>query len=199
MSSLLAYGECRIKIGGVIMRRYKNYILIMLCCVLYSLNGCGYRVGSILPLDINSIAIPTFKNKTMQHGIETSITNSIIERFQIDGTLRVMEKSDADVILVGELVQYKREPLRYSGKDFKNVIEYRLRIICKISMIDLATNEPIFENRIIEGETTYSTGGDLYERERSAIGTMLTSEKAQLPTLEEDLAYNVVESVVEGW
>ena len=181
------------------MKNKFRYLVLGISCMMISLQGCGYRVGSILPLDIHSVAIPTFINKTMQPGIETSITNAVIERFQIDGTLRVVNKNDADTLLVGELISYKREPLRYAGKDYGNVVEYRLTIVCKLSLIDLKTNEPEWKDRIVEGETTFTTGGDLNERELTAIGTTLTSEHSQLPTLEEDLAYKVVESVVEGW
>ncbi|MFC1667770.1 LptE family protein [Chlamydiota bacterium] len=179
----------------------KRLLIISISMIVLSLQNisCGYRVGSILPLDIHSIAIPTFKNLTQKPGIETSITNKIIERFQIDGTLRVIEQKDADVLLTGELVDYRREPVRFSGEDYSDVREYRLTIVCKVSLINLVTQEEIWKDRLIEGETTYKTGGDLSERELTAIGTTLTSEKAQLPTLEEDLAYNVVESVVEGW
>ncbi|MBI1869647.1 MAG: LptE family protein [Chlamydiae bacterium] len=163
------------------------------------LGGCGYRVGSILPSNLKTIVIPTFKNLTPEPGIEMSLTNQIINQFQIDGTLRVVEEEDADVRLEGEFLEYRREPLRFTGKDFKDVSEYRLRLITKISLIDLKTGQPLWKDRRVEGEATYFIAGSFREVERTAVGSLTEQEKSQLPTLEEDLSHHVVEAVVEGW
>ena len=172
------------------------FMLVMLCFVL---NGCaGYRLGSNLPGNLRTVSIPTFKNQTREPGIEISITNEIINQFQIDGTLRVVDE-DPDLILHGELIGYSREPLRYTGKDFKEVEEYRLRIRAKLTLIETASNTPRWKGRVVEGETTYFMSGDFREIERTAIGTLTEEERSQLPTLEEDLAHDVVEAVVEDW
>jgi hypothetical protein len=166
----------------------------------FLLTGCGYRVGSILPMNIKTIAVPTFKNSTPEPGVEIGVTNQIINQFQIDGTLRLVEGDDADVRLDGELIEYRREPLRFTGTDFKEVSEYRLRLITRLSLIDLKTGQPIWSKRIVEGETTYFVGGDSFrDTERTALGALTEQERSQIPTLEEDLAHDVVEAVVEGW
>lgn len=174
----------------------KIIIGLILACLM--MTGCGYRMGSILPVNIKTITVPVFVNKTEEPGIEVSVTNQIINQFQIDGTLSIVGE-EADVRLDGEIVEYRREPLRFSGKDFKDVTEYRLRIITRLTLLDLRTGQPMWKDRMIEGETTYVSSGSFTEVERTAIGTLTEEEKSQLPTLQEDLAHNVVESVVEGW
>src|SRR5574341_771719 len=152
------------------------------------LGGCGYRVGSILPMNIKTIAVPTFKNLTPEPGVEIGVTNQIINQFQIDGTLKIVEDEDADVRLDGELVEYRREPLRYTGTDFKSVSEYRLRLITRLTLVDVKTGQPVWSNRIVEGETTYFVGGDSSrDTERTALGALTEQERSQIPTLEEDL------------
>lgn len=174
-----------------------SYILTMILLVS---PGCGYRVGSILPSNIRTISVPTFKNLTMEPGIEISVTNEIINQFQIDGTLKVVEDdAEADVKLIGELIEYRREPLRFQGRDFREVSEYRLRLITRLTLIDVKTDTPTWQNRVVEGETTYFTSGSFRDVERTALGALTEQERTQLPTLLEDLAHDVVESVVEGW
>ncbi|MDP3979787.1 MAG: LptE family protein [Chlamydiota bacterium] len=171
--------------------------VFLLCCFL--MNGCGgYRLGSNLPGHLRTISIPTFINSTQEPGIEISITNEIINQFQIDGTLSISE-DDPDLILHGELIGYRREALRYTGKDFKEVEEYRLRILAKLTLIETDKDQPRWKGRVVEGETTYFVAGDFREIERSAIGTLTEEERSQLPTLEEDLAHDVVDAVVEDW
>jgi TolB-like protein len=181
------------------INRFKNFASYALLVILF-LTGCGYRVGTILPMNIKSIAVPTFKNSTPEPGVEIGVTNQVISQFQIDGTLKVVEEEDADVRLEGELLEYRREPLRYTGTDFKDVSEYRLRLITRLTLVDLKTGQPIWAKRVVEGETTYFVGGDsLRDTERTALGALTEQERSQIPTLEEDLAHDVVESVVEGW
>lgn len=181
------------------IRKVKNFSGYVILAALF-LTGCGYRVGTILPMNIKTIAVPTFKNSTPEPGVEIGVTNQIINQFQIDGTLKIVEGEDADVRLDGELIEYRREPLRFTGTDFKDVSEYRLRLITRLTLIDVRTGQPIWAKRIVEGETTYFVGGDsLRDTERTALGALTEQERSQLPTLEEDLAHDVVESVVEGW
>ncbi|MBI1883068.1 MAG: LptE family protein [Chlamydiae bacterium] len=175
----------------------KSFCWILLLALAFS--GCGYRVGSILPTHTKAIAVPTFQNKTQEPGVEMGITNQIINQFQIDGTLQVVEEEDADLKLDGAIIEYRREPLRFAGQDFKQVTEYRLRLITHLTLIDLKTGEPLWKDRVVEGETTYFVSGSFRESERTALGALTSQERSGLPTLEEDLAHDVVESVVEGW
>lgn len=171
----------------------------LLILIVLSSSGCGYRLGSILPSNIKSVAVPTFKNMTPEPGVEMAITNEVINQFQIDGTLIVVENDDADVRLEGEIIEYRREPLRFAGQDFREVSEYRLRLITRLTLVDLKTHKPLWSARTVEGETTYLVGGSFRETERTALGALTNQERSQLPTLQQDLAHNIVESVVEGW
>ncbi len=177
------------------MKKYFSFFLLGLIF----LNGCGYKMGSTLPSNIKTISIPTFKNLTPEPGVEMSITNEIINQFQIDGSVTVVEDEEADIRLEGEILEYRREPLRFTGQDFREVTEYRLRLIVRLTLIDVKTNQPIWSTRKVEGETTYFVGGSFRETERTALGALTSQERSQLPTLEEDLSRNVVEAVVEAW
>lgn len=163
-----------------------NNLRFLICVNLWFLIcGCGYRVGSLLPADIKTIAVPMFINDTPEPELEAIITNGIIREFIADGTLKVVEEKNADTILLGEIIDYRREPLRFTKTEVTR--EYRLIIAVKLTFKDLRRNEVIWENPRVEGGTTFFVGTSLPESERLA-----------LPDAIKLLAHRVVEKVVEG-
>lgn len=159
--------------------------LLCILWVLCGLCGCGYRVGSLLPKDIKTVAVPMFENKTPEPELEVMVTNGIIQEFITDGSLQVVEEENADTILLGEIIDYRREPIRYTKEEITR--EYRLVIAVRLVFKDQRHNEVIWENPRVEGETTFFVGTSLPE-----------SERANLPNAIKDLAHDVVEKVVEG-
>lgn len=148
-------------------------------------SGCGYRIGSLLPQDIKTVAVPVFVNSTAEPELETITTNGVIQEIIYDGTLKIEEEKNADTLLLGEIIDYRREPLRFSKEEVTR--EYRLLIAVKVTFIDLKRNETMWENPRIEGYTTFFVTTSLPESERRA-----------LPDAVKDLAHHIVEKIVEG-
>jgi len=183
------------------LRSQKNLIslvvLFSVFCFLFSgLVGCGYTTGSLLPSHMKTIAVPIFKNSISPEslsyqyhpGVEVDITREVIARFSFDGNLRVVSAGgEADLELVGELIDYIKEPLRY-GPDAKDVTEYRLTLVVNISLRDLRKDEVMWEEKNFTGDTTYFTTGSLVKSESSALYDAI-----------KDLARNIVDRTVEGW
>lgn len=164
----------------------KVLVLSWCICVICGCgSGCGYRVGSLLPKDIKTVAIPVFVNSTAEPELETIVTNGIIQETIYDGTLKIEEEEDADTLLLGEIIDYRREPLRFTEGEVTR--EYRLVIAVQVAFKDLKRNEIMWENPRIEGYTTFFVATSLPESERLA-----------LPDAVKDLAHHVVEKVVEG-
>lgn len=126
-----------------------------------------------------------FENKTPEPELEALVTNGIIREFIADGTLQVTKEENADTLLIGEIIDYKREPLRFTKEEVTR--EYRLFIAVRLVFKDLRRNEIMWENPRVEGEATFFVGTSLPESERLA-----------LPNVIKDLAHDVVEKVVEG-
>lgn len=163
----------------------KKGLLAVILVSLLTVTSCGYRVGSLLPPDIKTIAVPIFENLTIEPELEIRVTNGIIREFVADGTLEVVEEGPADTLLIGEIIGYTRQPLRYTKQEVTR--EYRLLLSVKLRFEDLRNNKVMWEYPIIEGETTFFVEGSLPE-----------SEQIALPDAIEDLAHHVVEKVVEG-
>src|SRR5688572_29552291 len=65
------------------------------------LPGCGYTLSSVLPPHIKTIAIPTFANNSVEHGLADDITQALIDGFLADKKLRLERERDADSVLRG--------------------------------------------------------------------------------------------------
>jgi len=177
----------------------KSYFLI-LSVLLFVVSGCGYTTRSVLPSGDASIHVENFANKidvteetsdqtayySYIPAMESDITRDVIDKFIFDGDYRVTSPDKAHFLLKGELVGFKREPLRYDAND--NVIEYRLSVLVNIQLYDLKNDELLWQEKGFAGESTYRLSGEFAKSERSALEVAI-----------KDLARRVVERTVENW
>jgi hypothetical protein len=71
-------------------------------------SGCAYRFGlsdRALPGGYTHVAIPIFKNKSQEVGIEPLLTNALIRRFERSQVAHVTDKESAPVILEGTVTR----------------------------------------------------------------------------------------------
>jgi len=162
--------------------------------------GCGYTSRSIIADKYSTIYVVPFANKiditkesdaarkfkTYRPFLETDITKAVIDKFLFDGTLRPLQQEFADVVLKGELVEFRRDALRYDRND--EVLEYRINLVVNIGLWDNRENKLIWQENNFTGDTTYFTSGSQAESEDSAINEAIS-----------DLARRVVERTVEQW
>jgi hypothetical protein len=170
------------------LKKYAVWPVLTLSAALL-LNGClGYRVGSLLPPDLETIAVPTFENLTQEPLLENVVTDAVIAQIQIEGGLKVVPQAQADCILVGKIHKFSLVPLRYDRNDRGVPNEYRAVITASYVLEDNRSGEVINQRPLLSGEKDFILGGDLISAKRSA-----------LPEAAEDLAHDIVESVVEAW
>ena len=160
---------------------------VLLCAWLAA--GCaGYRIGPVSNPGYKSVAVPVFKNKTLIPQLEAQITNGVIKRLQADGTLQVDSKENADVILVGEIVRYRRQELRTSRDDSNQPREYRITIEARVEAHDRVSGMTVLKPTTVSGNAATFIGSDLQ-----------TAEYQALPFIADDLAQRVVSLLVENW
>ena len=164
-------------------------MLLAMALVLLTLPGCvGYRLGSTLPPDVKSIYVRLFINKCNEPLLEIDTTNATIAEFQKDGTLRVVPKGEADLILETTLTSMTLTPLRYDQvTDATKPNEYRLTLYVSFVLKRAKTREIMNEASVI-GESTFQF-----------IGNLNSSKRAAIPPASQDLAKRIVEKVVETW
>ena len=175
------------------------FSLWLVACGLW-LVGCGYTTRSLVALKYKTVHVKPFINKmdiTAESQnyrnyrkyyplLESDITHKIISRFIFDGNLKVISSEMADLVLIGELIDYNRYVLRYT--DNNDVEEYRVILKVNLTMKDTKKGEILWQENGFTGETTYFTTGASAKTEETAIQDAI-----------EDLARRVVERTIEEW
>ncbi len=171
--------------------RTMTFRIIGIVCVVCAFSACtqfGYRVGSMLPADVKTVYVPTVINKSGEPLNESEITAATINELQIDGSLRVSQTEDSDTKLYITLTGYHLEPLSYDRDQISIANEYRLTLYASIALVRTDNGEVLAERAAVTGDTTFSL-----------IGGLSSSKLQALPEAAEDLAYGIVEAVVETW
>lgn len=122
------------------------FILFGLCPVLF-LGACAYTWGPAprsLAGGHRKVAIPIFKNKTMEPGIEVAMTNSLIQEFNRSKEIRIGDENSTDAVILGEITSLKNEPAgaktaadsnlptgAVSATNYNTIINVRVRYIRK--------------------------------------------------------------------
>lgn len=161
--------------------------------------GCGYTFRGNLPARLQTVYIQPFKNsidltseptnlnqyKIYRPRMETDLTDRIVDRFQFEGSLRPAGPDQADTMLVGELVAFRREPLRFARTG--DVEEFRLSIVVNAELRDLQHHTVMWHEQIV-GDTTFFERGALAESEVTALDRAM-----------DDVARRLVERTIEDW
>jgi outer membrane lipopolysaccharide assembly protein LptE/RlpB len=101
------------------------------------LAACGYRmVGkeTHVPPGLNSVAIPTFKNRTYEPGIEVPFTQAFLNEFILDRRVNVVSRAQADSLLEGSITNFRIDSVSYdpSGR----VLEYQTSVVLDLTLKD---------------------------------------------------------------
>ena len=163
-----------------------SFLVIFLA--MFFLAGCvGYRLGSTLPPDIKTVYVPIFKNQSRDPLIENDATAALIAELQTDGTLKVVNAENADVVLECTITAVSLNPLRYNRSDVTKPNEYRMTLSASFTLKRVRSNEILCDASVI-GESTFPFYGNLVSAKQSA-----------LPRASEDLAKRIVEKAIEAW
>ena len=97
--------------------------------------GCGYGTRGNLPSHIKTVAVPIFKNRTLEPGVESAITSGVVNAFSSGGRVKVVPIDQADAILQGEVVSYSLDGLAFDQT--ANERAYRLRVVLNVEFRDV--------------------------------------------------------------
>ena len=152
------------------------------------LGGCtGYRLGTTLPPNLQSVFVPTFTNTSAEPQVEIPATSDTVNEFMRDGTMTVSDARNASTTVHGSIIKYELVPVRYDRDDAKATEEYRMIITATIRFVQNDTGKVLMETTV-KGDTTFPVGGDLPSAKRAA-----------LPDASRSLARKVVGAVITYW
>ena len=182
------------------MRRVPAWTVLAGLLLVMPCGGCGYTTHLALPGNLRTVYVKPFVNKinitnevTDQSRykiyrplLESDVSNALIAAFQSDGNLRVATPQRADANLTGELVDFRRDPLRFDTGN--NVEEYRLSVVVNVELRNAHTNTVIWREDSFTGDATFFITGAMAEVEPPALDRAV-----------KDVARRIVERTVEGW
>lgn len=175
-------------------------VLILFVAATLQCAGCGYSNKTVLPNNIKTINIPPIKNgidltgeisdkdrfRVYRPGLEVDLTNAIINRFIFDGNLKVATNDKADAIVEAKLVDYRRDPLRYSEGD--DIQEYRLSVTVNVTVYLANGHKVLWHEDALTGDTSFFLSG----------ARALSEDQASAKAVE-DVARRVVDKTIELW
>jgi hypothetical protein len=184
--------------------RFTKIILLVTTCwlVVAIITGCGYTTRSVISQLYRTIYVSPFINKiditsetSVARGykiyhplLENDITREVTNELILDGGLRLAKQEEADLILEGELVDYRKDALSYTDNEDEDVKEYRVSIAVDLKLYDTSNQTTLWEEDNFVGDTTYFTTGSLAKSESTAIGEAV-----------DDLARRIIDHIVDIW
>ncbi len=172
------------------MKKILIFAFILLCGCGYTTRGFVYSSNKIfIAPAVNKINI-TSENRSYSTFtaypvlLEQRLTNKIINKFNIDGHLKVVSKEGDTLKLSCEITEYLKETMRYD--DSEDVKEQRLRLHVKMKL--LGQDDNVIKEREIVGETSFFL-----------MGPNSVSESTAQEKLLDDTSRRILEVVVEEW
>ena len=155
------------------------------------LTGClGYHIGPVKPYylrDVHTLAVPTFRNKTLVPHIEVLVTDTVIKQLQQDGTFQIANGENADAILKAEISRIYRIPARSVRGNVLATVEFNLALTVKYTIV-ARDGTVLTSSGEVVGHTSFFVSSDV-----------TTDERQALPLATEDLATRLVAQLSEGW
>lgn len=156
--------------------------------------GCGYHVAghsTVLPLQIRSIAVPAFRNGSMQNNVAESITAAITReliqrtRYQITA-----DPATADAILSGSLVNVFSNPTTYDPVTGRaSGVQFIVQV--QITLRERESGKLLFSRPNFEVRERYEISVD--------PKTYFDESSGALSRLSRDVARSVVSGILENF
>ena len=162
--------------------------LLLLPCLLLLAPGCaGYRVGSQLPRDIQTLFVHIPQNRTDEALLENDVANAFLAQIQRDGSLRIVPEEQADAIAFIEITGFRSEALAFNPANRSQATEYRLFIDANI-ILTRANGSILVQTGTLSGREIFTLTGDLTSSRRTAMRPAA-----------DDLARRLVAAITEAW
>lgn len=172
----------------IIPRTLKTLAAIGLSCLLTSC--AGYRIGADKPTkmaNVTTLAIPVFKNLSLEPRSSVMVTNNVVKQFQMDPTYKITDTKSADAVLKGTILRFERRQLRGVRTNVLKSSELAIKLWVDYTIEDTKTGEVLMKSTA-QGETSVFLDPKFQLTERQAIDE--ASRK---------VAEDILSRVAEGW
>ena len=165
--------------------------LLALTTGLLASSCSGYRLGPAKPellAHVQTLAIPTFVNETLEPRIAVQLTNATIKSFMTDSSYKIAPRDRADAVLVVEIKDVRRAPFRFNRGNRLVSRELNFTILCDYYVEDLVNGDILIEGKAM-GSANMAVDGDNFQ----------LSERQAITAASRNLATEIMSEVSEGW
>lgn len=166
---------------------------LVLGLVFCSLAACGYRLsgkGTTLPEHVRRIAVPLFKNETLQPEIAQRITEALADEFiRRGGYTTTSSPDDAEALLTGTVTVFRRQPVGVSTSGRAD--RYEIEIQVHAELRDLV-------NDVILWKDDHFVFRDQYDVD-SSESEFFDESIVSIEEISQDFARTVVATIMEGF
>lgn len=169
--------------------------------------GCAYTTKVSLDPRYQTVAVSGFYNKSSEYDFQAPLTNALIRKFLNDGRLKVVKPEEADLLIEGVILDYKRKGLTYDVKD--ETTQFLIVVTAGVRVTDQQTGKILWQEPMMAGESTYFTraAGQSSDRLRGNVETFLTpvrsfasdEENRAVSEALEQLASDIFYRTIEPW
>lgn len=152
------------------LKNIKLYCLLLFLSVLVA--GCGYSMGNLGNPQIKTIAIAHIKNQTYIPNMSEYMRKALHDRFQYDGSYKVVSIDRADCVLYGNIKKiemtayntgYSKEGITYITNEFGLIIQFEFSIVVP------GQSKPLLPNTEVAGQSIMQMPTDYYTAQQNAM------------------------------
>ena len=140
----------------------------------FVLQGCGYSTATMNKTGVEKLFIPVFKSNVMEPNLGSIVTDTVVKKFQIDGTMQIADQEDADATLKVTITEFKLSPARFRLENERSVREYYLAMTIEYEATKKGKKKP-YASGTVAATTSFFTGDDLVNDKR--VGVSYVAEK----------------------
>jgi hypothetical protein len=130
------------------------FVSLSLCAFVTFFNGCShYSVSGSLPGYIKTAAVPLFQNDTVEPNIVEDVTDTVTNAIIRNGSMKVVNESQADAVVMGRIVEVINEADTYSKSE--QAKQFKIHIYADVQFFDRRKNRALWEEKRLEGWARY--------------------------------------------
>ncbi len=167
------------------MKRF-SIAAIVVCAFLWTETGCFYSFrGTSVPAHMKTIAIPTFDDQSGSgiSGLREKVTQSVIQLFTTDNTLRVTDRNSADAILEASITSVRDQAAVVAAGE--QVKQMQVTVSVHATFYDVRLRKKVWE-KDFSNWGVYNAGG-------------LSQRDAGITEAVKKISDDMVNAAVSGW
>jgi hypothetical protein len=144
-----------------------NMLLFLWC---FAIHGCGYHLQGATAPGERTLEIHIFENRTVETGIESILTDRILEELRRMPGWKMVPPGEGRYELTGVLRDFTTEVISVSEKQLAD--RQRATIFIEVSLRDRVTGEKLWRTPLMNNFANYRISDDVLQNERNKLGAV---------------------------